>query len=220
MKKINNPLIRESAFTELRKMILSKEIKAGAKLNEKELAEQFGVSRTPVREALHKLELEGLVEIFPRRYCLVKGVTHECIREIHLIRLQLEPIAAYHAVDNLSDIDIKTLENLVNQSKVFAERKDIPGIMSMNDEFHRIINEASQLSRIISILDNMHDYVESFRYSFMSRSDLAQRSLEEHSEILEALKNRDKELTKILVIKHLQGITEYEEVILEDMNDE
>jgi DNA-binding GntR family transcriptional regulator len=217
LKPIENPLIRESAFIQLRKLILTQEIKPGEKLNEKEIADRLGVSRTPVREALHKLELEGLIEIFPRRYCLVKGVTHECIREIHLIRSNLEPIAAYNAVDNLSNEDLEHLALLVKKSSVFASKGNIQEIMNVNDEFHQIINKASNLPRIILILDNMHDYVESFRYSFMSRPDLAQRSIEEHHDILAALQTRDKDLVKRLVTKHLEGITEYEEVILEDM---
>ncbi|TQR12726.1 GntR family transcriptional regulator [Psychrobacillus soli] len=217
MKILDNPLIRESAFNQLRKMILSQEIKPGEKLNEKEVAEQLGVSRTPVREALHKLELEGLVEIFPRRYCLVKGVTHECIREIHLIRSQLEPIAASIAVNNLTNEDLERLDNLIKLSVEFASKGNVEKIMEANDEFHQIINRASNLSRIIAILENMHDYVEAFRYSFMSRTDLVKRSIEEHQEILAALQTRDKELVKKIVTKHLEGITEYEEVILEDM---
>lgn len=215
MITIKNPLIRESAFIQLRKLILSQEIKQGEKLNEKDLAEKLGVSRTPVREALHKLELEGLVEIFPRRYCLVKGVTHECIREIHLIRSQLEPIAASNAVGNLTNGDLDRLDLLIKRS--VAAKGNVEKIIEANNEFHQIINKASNLPRIIAILENMHDYVESFRYSFMSRPDLVKRSIEEHQEILFALHNRDQDMVKSLVTKHLEGITEYEEVILEDM---
>jgi DNA-binding GntR family transcriptional regulator len=217
MKKISNTLIRENAFAELRRMILSQEIKPGEKLNEKEVAEQLGVSRTPVREAFHKLELEGLVEIFPRRYCLVKGVTHGCIREIHLIRSQLEPMAAYHAVDHLSDEDIDQLSSLIEKTKELMVEGNAQKIMELNDQFHRTINEASNLSRIVSILNNMQDYIVSFRYSFISRPELAQRSIDEHEEILFALRKRDKELVKKLVTQHLEGISEYEDVILEDL---
>jgi DNA-binding GntR family transcriptional regulator len=217
VKRINQSLIRESAFTELRKMILSQEIKPGEKLNEKEVAEQLGVSRTPVREAFHKLELEGLVEIFPRRYCLVKGVTHSCIREIHLIRSQLEPMAAYHAVDHLTDESLEELTMLIHRTKELMDEGNAQRIMELNDRFHRTINEASNLPRIVSILSNMQDYIESFRYSFISRPELAQRSINEHEEILAALKERNKELVKMLVSKHLEGIAEYEDVILDDL---
>lgn len=217
MRKLNTLLIRESAFNELRRMILSHELKAGEKLREKELAEQLGVSRTPIREALHKLELEGLVEIYPRRYCLVKGVTHESIHEIHLIRCQLEPLAAFHATTLLTEEEIGRLEDLIKQSEEYVKTLHIKGMMSTNDEFHETINRASNLPRIISILENQHDYVESFRHSFMSREELAIRSLEEHRGILTAIKERQPDLVRELVRQHLEGIFDYEDVVLEDM---
>lgn len=217
MIKVESELIRESVFTQLRKRILSQEIKAGEKLNEKDLAEKLGVSRTPVREALHKLELENLVEIFPRRYCLVKGISFESIHEIHLIRSQLEPIAAYYAIDNLTEKDLEYLENLLEQSTFFAEKNNTEKLMSINGEFHQLIYRASHLPRIVNILENMHDYFESFRSSFMSRPDLVQRSLEEHHEILIALKEKDREKVKDSYQKHLEGVLDYEGVILEDL---
>lgn len=220
IEKITNTLIRESVFTQLRKKILSQEFKPGEKLNEKDLADQLGISRTPVREALHKLELEGLVEIFPRRFCLVKGVTFECIHEIHLIRSRLEPIAAYFAVDNLTDADLIELSQILVKSSYFANNNDIDNLVKTNNEFHKKINEASNMPRIVTIIENMNDYIEFFRYSFMLRPELVKRSIEEHESILKALQNRDKEEVKELFTKHLEGISEYEEVVLEDMKRE
>lgn len=220
IKKISSTLIREDVFNQLRQKILSQEFKPGEKLTEKDLASQLGISRTPVREALHKLELEGLVEIYPRRFCLVKGVTLECIHEIHLIRSQLEPVAAYYAVDNLTDDDLDDLFILLQKASSFATSNNIDELVKTNNEFHRKINEASNLPRIIAILENMNDYIEFFRYSFMSRPELAKRTIKEHERILSALQARDKEAVKKLVSTHLEGITEYEEVVLENMKKE
>lgn len=219
MGKINSLSIRESVFTLLRQDILYQRRKPGEKLIEAKLAEDLGVSRTPIREALHKLELEGLVDILPRKHTVVKGVTLESIKEIHLIRSQLEPMAARYAVDQLSQEELTFLESLVDKSVTLAEAHDVEGLVQVNDQFHQGIIKASKLDRTIKILENMHDFVVSFRYSFMSRDDLVQRSIEEHRAILEALKQRDKDKVEELAYVHLKGISEYEVVVHEDIQE-
>nr|WP_275576996.1 FCD domain-containing protein [Thalassobacillus pellis] len=143
----------------------------------------------------------------------------ESINEIHLIRSQLEPLAARHAVDHLTDTDLEYLEGLLQKSAELAKERNVEGLVEVNDIFHQTISKASQLNRIIKILENMHDYVISFRYSFMSREELVNRSLEEHAAILAALKERDKEKVEELTYAHLKGISEYESVVYEDMKE-
>lgn len=217
MKKIKTPLIRETIFREIRKKILFGEFKPGDKLIEMDLAEQLGVSRTPVREALHKLELEKLVKIVPRKYCLVIGLTDESIKEIHTIRAVLEPLAASKAVANITDEELEHLEYLLDRYRHYLDKGDTEKLMEINDEFHNTITAASHLTRVIDFLENLHDYVERFRITFLSNKDLAFRSLEEHQNILNALKLRDEELVHKEVENHLQGIFEYEDIILKDM---
>lgn len=215
MEKINQPLIREKVFSQLKSKILKNEIKSGDKLNEKDLARALGVSRTPIREALHRLEAEGLVEISPRRYCLVKGISMESIHEIHLIRAQLEPIVTYYSVDNITDEQIIKLSQILDESELHAKNKNVDGLMKTNQQFHDIINHASDMHRMIAIINNMNDYIESFRYAFMSKPELVERSIKEHRGILGAIKKRDKDEVKRLVKEHTMGITEYEKVILD-----
>ncbi len=217
MQKIETMPIRETVFLNLRKMILDGTFQPGEKLNEKVVASELGVSRTPIREAMYKLEQEGLVKIVPRKYTEVIGITDESISEIHRIRAALEPIAAYEAVNNLTQEEINELERLWFLSKEYFQSNDINNLMKTNDQFHSIISEASRLPKVVNILRNMHDYVEVFRYSFMSRPELAERSINEHKKILDAIRVRSSNLVKKLVIEHLEGIFEYEKVILEDM---
>src|SRR5690625_1278420 len=117
LKKIETMSIRESVFIQIRGLILNNELKPGERLSEAELAENLGVSRTPVREALHKLELEGLVAIHPRRYCQVIGITKDSIHEINLIRVKLEPIVSKDAVKYLTDEQIQYLKEMVEETK-------------------------------------------------------------------------------------------------------
>lgn len=217
MKKIKTPLMRETIFKEIRKQILFGEMKPGQKIIEMELAEQLGVSRTPVREALHKLELERLVKIVPRKHCIVIGLTNENIKEIHMIRSLLEPVAASKAAEKITDEELDTLSKILDESEIYFENKNIEGLIHANDVFHNLIIEISESPRIIDILENLHDYVERFRYAFMSREDLAIRSLKEHREIFKHLKLRDSVKTREAVEKHLVGIFEYEDAILKDI---
>ncbi|MCE7792910.1 GntR family transcriptional regulator [Salipaludibacillus sp. CUR1] len=217
MKKVETLSIRETVFKQLRAMILNNELNPGDKLSEAELAEQLGVSRTPVREALHKLELEDLIVIKPRKYCLVKGITSESINEINLIRSQLEPVAARCSVDYLTDEDLKYIGELLDEAINHFESNDVDSLSKAHDEFHSLIIKASNLKRTIKILENLHDYIYSFRYSFMARPDLVQRSIYEHHDIYEALKERDKDKVERLFRNHLEGVLEYENVVLEDM---
>jgi DNA-binding GntR family transcriptional regulator len=215
-EKIESLSIRETVYQKVRWKILKGELKRGEKLIEAELAESLGVSRTPVREALHKLEQEGLVEIFPRRYCEVKGITPKCIEEINLIRSLLEPAAAKKATNTLTDEQLVYLEELLNLSELHFADRNVEKLMEVHDEFHQCIIRASGYDRVIQILENMHDYIIRFRYSFLAKSHLVERSIKEHRDILNALKERDPEKVEENYRKHLSGISEYELVVLEE----
>ncbi|UCZ52916.1 GntR family transcriptional regulator [Bacillus shivajii] len=217
MKKIETLSIRETIFKQLRGMILKNELRPGDKLSEAELAERLGVSRTPIREALHKLELEDLIEIQPRRYCQVKGITKESINEINLIRAQLEPLVARDAVDHLTDDELNYIKEVLDRSVNYFEQGDVYSLIEAHDEFHSTILKASKLKRIVKLLENLHDYIISFRYSFMSRPDLVKRSIYEHQDIFEALEKRDSDKVEELFRIHLEGVLDYESVVLEDM---
>lgn len=215
---INNQPIREQVLTKLRMMILKYELKPGDKIIEADIAKRLNVSRTPVREALHRLEEEGLMEIYPRRYCLVKGITIDSIHEINLIRAKLEPVTAVISVDNLTDEDFDQLSSILEKSKVAFEQNNINLMIELNDEFHNIIIHSANLPRIQKLLENLQDYFMLFRRSYMMNEDLAYRTITEHKRILEALQKKDKELVDQVYKEHVYGILDYEYVAIE--NDE
>lgn len=213
--KLKPQSIREMVFKRLRKEILIGKRKPGEKLVESELAEELGVSRTPIREALHKLEQEGLIEVYPRKYSLVIGITNECLHEINLIRALLEPAAAKHAIVHLTDEQLQEMERLLDQSEYYFKNNDIRNLLRVHDAFHQMMIQASKLPRIIQILENMHDYIVRFRISFLSHPDLVARSIREHRDILAAAKQRDAEKVEAILKEHLFGISEYATVALE-----
>lgn len=156
-EKLKPQSIREMVFKRLRKEILLGVRKPGEKLIESELAKSLGVSRTPIREALHKLEQEGLIEVYPRKYSLVIGITNDCLNEINLIRALLEPAAAKQAVFHLTDQQLQEMEQFLDQSEHYFRKNDIQNLLKVHDAFHQMMITASKFPRIIQILENMHD---------------------------------------------------------------
>src|SRR5699024_2667531 len=214
--EINNKPIREQVFIKIRFMILNYELKPGDKIYESEISRELGVSRTPVREAFHRLEEEGLLTIYPRRYCLVNGITIDSIHEINLIRANLEPLTAKIAAEKLTEEELNNLEDILDMSKKAFDNDDIETMVYLNDDFHNVIIHSAKLPRITKLLENLQDYYMIFRYSYMRKKDLALRTLEEHSDIIEALKSRDKEYVEEVYKKHVNGILEYEYVAVNE----
>lgn len=216
LEKLQPISIRETTFLKLRQSILDRYFKPGEKIIEGKLAETFGVSRTPVREALHRLESEGLVKIHPRKYCEVIGITKTNIREVNLIRQQLEPLAGKIATDNLTNDQLDYLEKLLDIAEFHFSKRNNEELIKVHDDFHKFIINASQMNKLIGILENIHDYIISFRKSILAREKLAERSLREHREIYNALRNKDSEEVYRIYYNHLVGISEYEDVVLDD----
>lgn len=214
--EINNKPIREQVFIKIRFMILNYELKPGDKIYESEISRELGVSRTPVREAFHRLEEEGLLTIYPRRYCLVNGITIDSIHEINLIRANLEPLTAKIAAEKLTEEELNNLEDILDMSKKAYDNDDIETMVNLNDDFHNIIIHSAKLPRITKLLENLQDYYMIFRYSYMRKKNLALRTLEEHSDIIEALKTRDKEYVEEVYKRHVNGILEYEYVAVNE----
>lgn len=213
---INNEPIREQVFKKLRMMILNYELKPGDKVIEGDIAKQFEVSRTPIREALHRLEEEGLITIYPRRFCLVNGITIDSIHEINLIRANLEPLTAIIATEKLTDKDLNNMSNILKEANLAFKNHDIELLINLNDDFHNVIIKSAELPRITKLLENLQDYFMLFRQSYMKNKDLAQRTLLEHEEILKALKSRDKDLVEKVYKNHVNGILEYEYIAVND----
>ena len=109
------------------------------------------------------------------------------------------------------------MEEKIKATEQYYQIMDVEKIMEANDEFHSIIIQASKYTRIVNLLNNLHDYIVAFRHSYMSRKNLVERTIHEHKAIYEAFVARDEERVEALTIEHLAGILEYEDVVLEDM---
>ena len=197
--------LRDVVFNTLRQAIITGEFAPGERLMEISLANRLGVSRTPVREAIRKLELEGLVIMIPRKGAQVARITEKNLRDVIEIRTVLEEFAAVLACER---IDQSGLHDDFIRS---VENGDILDIVDKDETFHDTIFRATNNDRLISIINNLRE--QFYRYRMEYVKDIRQRSnlVEEHRELLDAISSRDSIKAKELMKTHL--LNQQQEVI-------
>ena len=190
------------ALGELRKLIVSGMLKDGERLVERNLAEQFSISRIPLREAIQRLEQEGLVSIYPNRGAVVREMTAADLREIYALRALLEGAAIYESVKNF-DLEIMARVELVHQ--LLAQEQSPARQGELNLEFHALLYSKCSNARQISLIQSLKNQVE--RYEHLQRGLLANTSFfqDEHAAILSACRDGDAKSAKRLTQRHLQS---------------
>lgn len=202
--------IRDAVYDQLKDAILSGSFDKGERLVEQDLASRLQVSRTPVREALRRLETEGILEALPRQGLIVKEYTDDEIREIYLIREALESLAADYAARNADKRDIAFLEQTVREMIAFGEdpNADLQDAMDVHRRFSEAYNRASHMPTLVNMIESIKEQVARFRRVSLSGSKRRHQAQEEHKQLLEALKAKDPELAVTLTRKHLRGALE------------
>jgi DNA-binding GntR family transcriptional regulator len=195
--------IRDIVYEQLRKAILAGNIKPGERIIEKEYADKLNISRTPVREALRKLEIEGFVEYIPRKGVIAKGFSFKDIIEIYEIRRALETLAVKHVIENIDDAYIDALRDIVKQVDVLEEKGDIEGVFNICKNFHETILKASSMPRLVNMINTLQEYLERFRRVTMSKSSRRLMVIQEHKEILQAIIDKDVERAQELTNEHI-----------------
>lgn len=209
MKEYHDQSLRGKVFQKIREDILSGKYKDGEELREISIGEELGVSRTPVREALRQLELEGLVEIIPNKGAYVTGITQKDVMDIYKIRSMLEGLCARWATEHITDEQIEELEEIVLLSE-FHLKKPSQGkavhVSDLDGKFHKILYEASNSRILEHMLTDFHKYVQMARRMSIGTKDRAEKSIAEHRAILEAIKNKDKDLAEKLANDHIMKV--------------
>ncbi len=189
--KMNEYLpLRDVVFNTLRQAILRGELAPGERLMEIQLAERLGVSRTPIREAIRKLELEGLVLMIPRKGAEVAKISEKSLREVLEVRRSLEELATELACQRMSDEQIGGLEAARD---AFAEAVDSGDIMEMaecDEKFHDVIFSGSGNARLVQILNNLREQMYRYRLEYIKDADKRQILLLEHENIVRAIRAR------------------------------
>ena len=205
---IEVPNLRERVYKALKEMIIFQEIPPGEKLDEDSLASQLGVSRTPVRESLYRLENEGIVKIIPRRGAFIVKHSKESINEILSVREVLEGLSAREAASHITDAALEVLESLSEKFSESNVRLLSKEYLQVDVKFHKTIIEASKNEWLISLMNILNDHIQMLRLRTVTFQGRPEQSLSEHRRILEALKAGDPLLAESLMREHINNVRE------------
>ncbi|NLP40914.1 MAG: GntR family transcriptional regulator [Veillonellaceae bacterium] len=208
--------LREVVCEALREAIISGVLKPGERLMEIQLAEELGVSRTPVREAIRKLELEGFVIMILRRGTYVADLSIKDINEVFEVRTSLEVLAAGLATERITDDELEKMERLLVHIGEYIEKGDMDKIVEADSQFHDILYQATRNDRLVQIISNLREQLTRFRSISMAYPGRLKNTLEEHSRLVEALAARDQQLAERLATEHMENT---EQTLLLDFND-
>ncbi|HBI93820.1 MAG TPA: GntR family transcriptional regulator [Terrisporobacter glycolicus] len=196
--------LRDVVFENLRTAILEGNLKAGKRLMEVQLAEQLGVSRTPIREAIRKLELEGLVVMLPRKGAYVANMSFKDLIDVLEIRASLEGLAASLASERLRDEDIVELERVAKEFEKSVRETDIDEVLKKDVEFHEKIFLMANNKKLYHLITSLWEQVHRFRVTYVSNYEASLSLVDEHNRILEAIKSGDSELAKKYATEHIE----------------
>ncbi len=197
--------LRDVVFNTLREAILKGELKPGERLMEIQLAEQIGVSRTPIREAIRKLELEGLVIMIPRKGAEVAKISEKNLRDVLEVRRSLEELATELACQRITDDQITALEEAQQKFIEAVEVGDATQIADTDEAYHDIIYQATNNDRLVQILNNLREQMYRYRLEYIKDESKRQILIVEHDQILKAIKNRHVEEARRSMREHIDN---------------
>ena len=179
--------LEEQVYQSLEEAIISGEYTRGDSLTEMSLCKKLGVSRTPVRSALHRLSEEGLIEISPNRGAIVIGISDEDLADTYRIRIKLEGLASAMAAERISDEEKNELRETVELSEFYLDKGNIDKVKELDSVFHKIIYKACGNRSMCKILSELHRNIRSYRKLSLNVPGRLEMSVKEHREIYRAI---------------------------------
>ncbi len=189
----------------LREAILTDSLKAGARIDQNQIAEALRVSLAPVREAMKGLEAEGLVTILPRRGAFVSDVSVDDMDDLYNARAMIEGEAIYHAVLRLTEDDFSVLQRIMEQMVQATKVGDVSSYITHNRDFHLRIYDALNNPYINQVIHNLWKRSELYRYRYMYVAHDHERVHLEHKHILDLCRQRDQSGSRVAAMEHIQG---------------
>lgn len=197
--------LRELVLEAIREAIINGHLKPGERLMEIQMAEELGVSRTPIREALRKLELEGFIVMIPRKGAYVADISIKDIADVFEIRASLEGLAAALAAERITDEELEFMERcLVVKAEAIANA-DFDKLVDIDARFHESIYKASRNERLWAIINNLREQIQRLRMTSLSVPGRMSQSLKEHRAIVEAIQSRDINLARQAAQEHIEN---------------
>lgn len=197
--------LRELVTDNIRHAILCGSFPPGMRLMELQLASEIGVSRTPVREAIRALELEGLVVMIPRRGAYVANISIKDINEVYEVRTALEVLAAGLASERINDEELEEMERILVAMTPLTPEHDMEALVANDTKFHDIIYNASRNGRLISIVNNLREQINSIRGGSMGYPGRLAAMMDEHRAIVDAIAQRDEDAAQQAVRTHMEN---------------
>lgn len=196
--------LSEIVFETLRDAIISQVLTPGQRLMEIQLAEEMGVSRTPVREAIRKLELEGFIVMIPRKGAYVAEISLQDIREVFELRGALEVLAVSLASQRITEEELEELNSCVLKEAEQTKANNLKSIIEIDAQFHSVLYKAARNKRLLQIINNLQEQLHRFRSASLASPGRDKIALEEHKQIIAALSKRDEEEVKKLAQRHIK----------------
>lgn len=197
--------LRDVVFHTLRQAILRGELKPGERLMEIQLAGRLGVSRTPIREAIRKLELEGLVTMVPRKGAAVASITEKDLHDVLEVRCALEELAVELACRFITKEEIEQLKKALQEFIHSLTKKDITAIAEKDVAFHDVIFNATHNKRLIQLLNNLREQMYRYRLEYLKDSSSHAVLVKEHEAIIHNLEQRDIAAAKKNIRSHISN---------------
>ena len=210
MKKIvDSTNLRDQTYDIIKNMIILREIEPGKKINEEHIAKEIQVSRTPIREALCRLENEGIVKIIPRRGAFVSDLTETNVQEILLIREVLEGLVVRLAVENMDEKTLDKLRKVLEKVSTLPEEdRDLINYTQSEVDFHALLLSASNNQMLKNMMEIVNAHLQIIRLRTVVIPERAQKTVKEHQQILRAIENGDAASAEELMRKHVRSVRE------------
>jgi DNA-binding GntR family transcriptional regulator len=209
--------LRELVLEAIRSAIKSGILQPRERLMEIQMAEELGVSRTPIREALRKLELEGFIVMVPRKGAFVADLSFKDIADVFEIRAALEGLAAGLAAERITEEELEDMERHLVEKQAAINQKDIARLVEVDTKFHELLYRASRNERLSVIISNLREQIQRFRLTSLSSPGRMKDSLEEHKKIVEAIQSRDIQVARQAAQEHIENA---ENVLMECLKKE
>lgn len=197
--------LRDVVFNTLRKAILKGELKPGERLMEIALANRLGVSRTPVREAMRKLELEGLVVMVPRRGAQVANITEKDLNDVLEVRIALENLSIQKACSCMTGEQLEKLWAAAQKFESMTEDGNLVKLAEADVDFHEVIYLSSDNRRLNQVLNNLREQIYRYRVEYLKDEDTRKVLVKEHEEIYRAIRDRDVEKAQEISYRHIEN---------------
>lgn len=191
--------LRDVVFNTLREAILKGELKPGERLMELQLASKLGVSRTPIREAIRMLELEGLAVTVPRKGAEVAKMTEKDMEDVLQIRKALDELAVGLACDNITEEELERLQIVLKNFENSTREHNVKKVAQADVEFHDVIYRAANNPKLVNMLNNLREQMYRYRVEYLKNESIYPTLVNEHEKIFEGLRRKDrKEVIRVM----------------------